>query len=256
MSLTERSLLSPQEIQKYQEEAQFKIINSISQRGLISAAVLLGDGVDVLHSSDKNLSQCTNVCSRVIFDPNDQTITREPLPGGGVDFVLGYRAHFYMWESDTNEFLTDCISGLLYSGFSSVFPVIAERKNEDSEKVADTQILSERCKNCLIFVANPIEDDILRRSEVLSPQIKLENIHTIFCPINLLEIVESHFPGIDIVGVGYKVVKLFPGTESEKEVEALDVEEKIKLLIQATGGHKLVHGVRLPTYQDIECGLI
>lgn len=259
---------------KLVSERRDKIFQSLAINGLVSEYAQIASGNRPLASAEIFNGELNDTPSRgisVVIVGGEKTkgiysTTTEPIPGymrRDVHYSIGnYESYFPQERDETVE--DTCIRYGLYDGNASVFPVIIERNYEEMNDSYSKPIktLNDRMQNSILIVCRSseltirsmgaIDWELVAESPVLT-----DKFLVILTPHRFKNQLRKHFPRskLPIFGVGNRKAMLFPNESNSIsdniQVTVPDYEKQIRKLIRKNKSPLLIHGVRLPTHEDI-----
>lgn len=261
-----------------QERLRDQIIESVAKDGLLTSSAQIKEGGKPLHSSDLMDSVRPLTLGGVLVfrmgQKGVEVVNRnESLSKPTYAFpyevkiklgnIEGIRPLELGYEQEVKkDVVEDYFINLgLYQGMSSVLPVVAERANELGSETAEQmpEILEERFANSFLVVTplDKIEnvEDISGEVSVRG-NIKPDQFSAILIPESLYDKVAPRFAerGIRTIRVAAKKVKLFQGhfyKEGGKALTVPDYEREVRELLRDSEIPLFLHGVRLPTREDV-----
>ncbi|MFC1625978.1 hypothetical protein ACFL1Q_02980 [Patescibacteria group bacterium] len=206
--------------------AQNKLIKKIVQEGLRPSASLIGDNESCFRSSDR-------------------------FPG---KLVSG--ANFYLISHSQKENLTH-ISKKLYGTAMGVLPVVAERQGEGLRSIFDLIAINKQeteeklaCSMLVVYFGLRSKYYVLKEEELLTP----EEMQFILLPKKMAE---NFQPGeLSRLNKKFRIVKKEKEVTyyNRKKIMIPNYEDAILELLDKKRCPFWIHGVRLPTQNDIDTG--
>jgi hypothetical protein len=246
-----------------QESARSQILKSIAQNGLLPENKSVESGASPqLTSGDtpsnQNLSRY--LYGALVYNDNNPNIRIE---GDEVAFyhpnIRGKTIRTTLTQINPSAELSieeQVINHALYEGLSAVFPVLGERQREGLESKIDKDPMEfqRRLQSSIVCITNTslVGDRIIvQGSEALIKQgIPPEQIICVLAPESIFEEVNKAFrsDGKTIV----IPVPLIKHRFSHFDLEVPNYESRIIQLRAVSPSPLFIHGVRLPTLEDVE----
>lgn len=253
------------QIEVLQKVWRKQIINSVANKGITTPS----SRDQNLGSTDHSVADSQRhkyIYGVVVVASNSTGVTIEKTTPNQqqkyytVECPVGSKKVKFSYELDSlkNQKVEDIsISSALYSGTSSVFPVLLERPNEDKNESYNQpgDVINDRTNNSflIICIAEKLNlEGIGGREAFIRGNILPNQFLAILSPKSVLKEVLAGFSGsqIPVIEVGEKQV-LFPDRREQSQITVPDYESEVKKWLEVSGVPLFLHGVRLPTKEDV-----
>lgn len=266
-----------QEVEEKRKQKSLRVIGSIQERGLLSVKDQVTDGQKPFMSKDVILANPRPVVYGRLVIPFDdrfpfklQQEDRRIVFDDSLTGVIELDEHIRIEEKiplkyngNVPEYL---LRDALYAdgrthGYFAVLPVIAERQREQLPENLPVSQLEDRFAHSALVVTpvhrlerTQIVDEGQSQGgmEVLSPVVP----HTLE-KILLPELLGKELQlGLQKTGIPVELVKSTKKKVVGKEMLVPDYESALRQMLEVTGEPLFLHGVRLPTNEDIKKELV
>jgi hypothetical protein len=262
------------EVLTRQSELRKGTFQSLVQRGLLSESEAEKTGINFSGSGDKRQATKSEYLYGVLVPfvhhkgvqiEKSQTNTRVSVESS--DFKGRSRESDFDVKSvgSDAEINKRILERALYEGNVSALPVIAERANDKvpTAQYLDRSVIEDRLANSLVVVV----PEGLLPSHVINPdslevlckgKIEPETMAFVLVPTKFFHEAVGYFEkeqsGVRVISVPDIETVLFEGTQNSKTCRMPNYAGFLNELAEVSLEPLFVHGVRLPTLEDVKAG--
>lgn len=255
--------ITPEEMADIQKEARLRIIQSLLQNGLLSVTEQRKWGFRALSSADGISDRLMNqyVHLGVLFN-SSHTHLIIPQANTAKKVILNEN-HMHVWDTqlkETNQVFTSMVvKRVLYGDDFSVLPVIVERESQDTlfmQRNLSPRVIEDRLANSLVLVVTTEDLTIAgvnRGSARVLSHIPPDYFKAALIPETLSELIPYlENSGVKVSAVPF-VHPVFPSDSvfRNNDYQVPDYETAVVQEIIDSPIPLLVHGIRLPTLEDV-----
>lgn len=261
------------EIESRRDEKRREILTSIAEKGLLPAREVAAT-MNPATSEDSLAAEATNMVSGTLVFSEKQNLQIEKassvadyVDGKPVEQIrlkmayTGKNITMYLPKSEQN-IDNGIIDIALYYSDSSVFPVVCERGYERKYETAEQlpTVLEERVQNSILIVAEMSEVPSFssKGNEVYLQKLTPDKFKVLI-PQSFFEKTKGIFEsrGISVVSVPLVEKQVYKGRYQEGviggvKVDLPDFETQLRKMTSNSQSPLFIHGVRLPTKEDME----
>ncbi len=248
------------------KQESIRIVNSILTKGLLSTEAQKSSGDSPFRSALNLDSSDLGWVFGCWVMPPSQEVREEGRGTTNATYyaeVAGTSRRFNVQIGDGEKLARGVVEDALYGDFSkySVLPVIAERAFEhieETRRFIPKEELENRFAHSLLVVIplSDLEDEIdVSHDELKFGQVGLKSsvLPSKFSAILMGEQVGAEFAqGSHAAGIPVKAVGSVSREMRERQFMVPDYESEIMKMLKEMDAPLFIHGVRLPTRQDME----
>lgn len=269
--INEKVLDVKTEIESSRDKRRREILTSIAENGLLPARKV-AEKINPSTSEDSLDSERTTLVSgTLVFSENQQLQIEKTMipnfiyekPADQIRLKMSYAEknitiYLPIGENDVDNGIIDVA---LYNGDSSVFPVVCERGYERKYETAEQSqaVLEDRVQNSILIVTemDNIKSFSNKSNEVYLPELAPDKM-TVLVPSGIFEEAKNIFGSrsIPVISVPFIEKQIYKGRRQNEiptsvRVKLPDFEKKVREMTAESKSPLFIHGVRLPTEEDV-----